>query len=74
MGAVMVTAALNSMNDSNDHPCVQSPFVLWWGEKINNWRDCFEALTSGDFLSADFFATRAKNPTRVLVDRSMLRA
>jgi hypothetical protein len=56
VGAVMVTAALNSKNDSNDHPCVQSPFVLWWGEKINNWRDCLEALTSGDFLSADFFA------------------
>src|SRR5262249_23255102 len=38
------------------HPCVASqPFALWWGEKINNWRDCFEALTSGDFLSADFF-------------------
>jgi hypothetical protein len=55
MGAVMVTAALNAKNDSNDHPCVQSPFVLWWGDKINNWRDCFEALTSGDFLSADFF-------------------
>jgi len=55
MGAVMVTAALNAKTDSNDHPCAQSPFVLWWGEKINNWRDCFEALTSGDFLSADFF-------------------
>ncbi len=23
--------------------------------KVNNWRDCFEALTSGDFLTADFF-------------------
>jgi hypothetical protein len=55
VGAVMVTAALNAKSDSNDHPCVQSPFVLWWGEKINNWRDCFEALTSGDFLTADFF-------------------
>jgi len=55
MGAVMVTAALNAKTDSNDHPCVQSPFELWWGITINNWRDCFEALTSGDFLSANFF-------------------
>jgi hypothetical protein len=55
VGAVMVTAALNAKVNSNDHPCVQSPFVLWWGITINNWRDCFEALTSGDFLSANFF-------------------
>jgi hypothetical protein len=55
MGAVMVTAALNAKNDSSDHPCIQSPVKLWWGETINNWRDCLEALTSGDFLTADFF-------------------
>ena len=55
MGAVMVTASLNAKANSNDHPCVVAPFELWYGEKINNWRDCFEALTSGDFLSADFF-------------------
>jgi hypothetical protein len=54
MGAVMVTAALNAKADSNDHPCV-AQVELWYGEKINNWRDCFEALTSGDFLSANFF-------------------
>ena len=29
--------------------------MLWYGDKINYWRDCFEALTSGDFLTADFF-------------------
>lgn len=55
MGAVMVAAALDAKADSNDHPCVQSSFKLWWGQQINNWRDCFETLTSGDFLSADFF-------------------
>ena len=55
IGAVMVTVSLNAKVDSNDHPCVVSSFELWYGEKINNWRDCFEALTSGDFLSADFF-------------------
>jgi hypothetical protein len=55
MGAVMVTAALDAKNDSNDYPCVQKPVDLWWGQTIGNWRDCFEALTSGDFLTADFF-------------------
>jgi hypothetical protein len=55
IGAVMVTAALDAKAESNDHPCVQSPVAQWWGAKINNWRDCFEALTSGDFLSAVFF-------------------
>jgi hypothetical protein len=55
MGAVMLTAALDAKADSKDHPCVQSRFALWWGQQINNWRDCFETLTSGDFLSANFF-------------------
>jgi hypothetical protein len=56
MGAVMVTAALDAKNDSKDQPCIQKTVDLWWGQTVNNWRDCFEALTSGDFLTADFFA------------------
>jgi hypothetical protein len=55
MGAVMVTAALNAQADSNDIPCTRTAVDQWWGETVNNWRDCFEALTSGDFLTADFF-------------------
>jgi hypothetical protein len=57
MGSVMLTAALDAKADSNNdnHPCEPTSFTLWWGDTINNWRDCFEALTSGDFLSADFF-------------------
>src|SRR4029077_19372358 len=27
----------------------------WGGDSINNWRDCFEALASGDFLTDGFF-------------------
>lgn len=54
MGAVMVAAALDAKRDSADHPCVQSDFALWWGVTINNWRDCFEALTTGDFLTPVF--------------------
>ena len=54
VGAVMIAAALDAKRDSTDHPCVQSEFPLWWGQTINNWRDCFEALTSGDFLTPVF--------------------
>src|SRR5205814_441736 len=55
MGAVMVTAALNAgARDHDRPPCVHGPVGQWWGANINFWRDCFEALTSGDFLTADF--------------------
>jgi hypothetical protein len=55
VGAVMVTAALDARTDSKNHPCAGAPVAQWWGVSVNNWRDCFEALTSGDFLTADFF-------------------
>jgi hypothetical protein len=54
VGAVMAVAALATKHDSAEHPCVQTSFPLWWGQQINNWRDCFEALTSGDFLTPVF--------------------
>jgi hypothetical protein len=56
MGAVMVAAALKvAPSDSVDPPCERKSVDQWWGVVVNNWRDCFEALTSGDFLTADFF-------------------
>jgi hypothetical protein len=55
MGAVMVASALNvAPPGSNDPPCVRRPVDQWWGQTVNYWRDCLEALTSGDFLTADF--------------------
>ncbi len=54
VGAVMAVTALSTKRDSADHPCVQTGFGLWWGEQINNWRDCFETLASGDFLTPVF--------------------
>jgi hypothetical protein len=50
----MAVAALGTKRDSSDHPCPQTAFPLWWGIEIGNWRDCFEALTSGDFLTPVF--------------------
>jgi len=55
VGAVMVTAALNAETAANEHPCVNTSVDQWWGDTVGNWRDCFEALTSGDFLTGDFF-------------------
>lgn len=56
MGAVMVTAAMRAAAPGSDKPpCTNRPVDQWWGVKVNNWRDCFEALTSGDFLTASFF-------------------
>ena len=56
MGAVMVTAALNAAKtDAKVLPCIHDSVDQWWGETVNYWRDCFEALTSGDFLTGDFF-------------------
>ena len=55
MGAVMVTAALRAGHPDDDSPpCVRGHVDQWWGVDVNFWRDCFEALTSGDFLTADF--------------------
>jgi hypothetical protein len=57
MGAVMVAAALDAAPPGSDKPpCAYKPFDQWWGYEVGNWRDCFEALTSGDFLTADFLA------------------
>jgi hypothetical protein len=56
MGAVMVTAALNAAKtDAKALPCIRSSVDQWWGQTVNYWRDCFEALTSGDFLTGGFF-------------------
>ncbi len=55
VGAVMVTAALNAETPAATHPCVTTSVDQWWGDTVGNWRDCFEALTSGDFLTGDFF-------------------
>lgn len=55
LGAVMVTAALNAKKDAATQPCEPAAIPLWYGERVGNWQDCFEALTSGDFLSPVFF-------------------
>ena len=59
VGAVMVTAALDTKIDTKTDAakpsCAERPVAQWWGVTVGNWQDCFEALTSGDFLTAVFF-------------------
>ena len=71
VGAVMVTAALAEANGAQ-HPCKATDVPLWWSDKIKNWRDCLEALTSGDFLTADFlgFAFNDMVPFAFFRDRA----
>jgi hypothetical protein len=55
MGANMVTTALNERNNNTAAPCVQPDDPLSTGKAIKDWRGCFEALTSGDFLTPVIF-------------------
>jgi hypothetical protein len=72
VGAVMVTAALARASKGAQQPCKADRPPLWWKDKVTSWRDCFEALTSGDFLSADFlgFAFNDMLPFSFFRDRA----
>src|SRR4029078_1793737 len=48
--AAMSVAAFARAGTETRQPCVNRTPALWYGEKINNWRDCLEALMAGDFL------------------------
>jgi hypothetical protein len=47
----MSVAAFARAGTETRQPCVNRTPALWYGEKINNWRDCLEALMAGDFLT-----------------------
>ena len=49
--AAMSVAAFARAGTETRQPCVNRTPALWYGEKINNWRDCLEALMAGDFLT-----------------------
>jgi hypothetical protein len=74
VGAVMVTKALSENTDSRHNPCTASSAPEWWpaNGRVSNWRDCVEALTSGDFLTADFlgFAFNDMLPLAFFRDRA----
>lgn len=51
VGAVMTVAAMARAGDEAVQPCTNRKPTLWYGDTINNWQDCLEALTAGDFLT-----------------------
>ncbi len=53
VGAMLTVAAMASA-DNGVQPCTRDTAPLWDGGKINSWRSCLEALTSGDFLTPIF--------------------
>jgi len=50
--AAMSVAAFARAGTETRQPCANRTPTLWYGEKINNWRDCLEALMAGDFLTS----------------------
>ncbi len=51
-GAAMSVAAFARAGAETRQPCANpASRTLWYGEEINNWRDCLEALMAGDFLT-----------------------
>jgi hypothetical protein len=72
VGAVMVTAALAQGAGGSHHPCTDASPPLLWKNRVSDWRDCVEALTSGDFLTADFlgFAFNDMLPFAFFRDRA----
>jgi hypothetical protein len=51
VGAVMTVTAMARGGVETKQPCTNRRPALWYGQEINNWQDCLEALTAGDFLT-----------------------
>jgi hypothetical protein len=49
--AAMSVAAFARAKAETKPPCTNRHADLWYGDKVNNWRDCLEALMAGDFLT-----------------------
>ncbi len=66
VGAVMAVAAIRAANDNpgdpemRKQPCISKSYELWHGvdpdpnKTVSKWRECFETLMSGDFLTPVF--------------------
>ena len=52
-GAVMTVAAFAHAGEvKKQPPCTPDKPDLWYGNTVNKWQDCLEALMAGDFLTA----------------------
>ena len=56
VGAVMSVAALARGGAAARQPCPggRDHVPLWYGDEVENWRGCLEAMMSGDFLTPTF--------------------
>ena len=71
VGAVMTVAAIAHAGAAMKQPCAERDPDLWYGETINNWRDCLEALMAGDFLTAAEALRELKGPRTIAASRSL---
>lgn len=73
-GAAVIASALAASGPpSGVVPCPREAQGYWFGEKINTWRDCLEALTAGDYLTAVFFGLTFHDQVQLGVeDRAIL--
>jgi hypothetical protein len=74
VGAAMTVAALAAADDSMAHPCKSkiAAEVKYWhrfteeNREISDWRDCLEALMSGDYLTPTFSGFMFRDVFRIL--------
>jgi hypothetical protein len=66
VAAVKIAAAFAAEKAKGGLPCRPERHLLWFGGKINHWRDCLEALTSGDYLTAVFIGLAFHDVLRIL--------
>lgn len=71
-GAAVVAAALGA-RAGNAPPCPAVPPAHWFGGTIAGWRDCLEAMTGGDYLTATFFGLAFHDQVQLFLrDRAAL--
>jgi hypothetical protein len=75
-GAAVIAGALAASGPPGGAvPCPREALAssYWFGKKINTWRDCLEALTAGDYLTAVFFGLAFHDQVQLWVeDRATL--
>ncbi|MFS8039070.1 hypothetical protein ACI7BZ_19285 [Xanthobacter sp. AM11] len=71
-GAAVTAAALEARAGTAP-PCPAGAPAYWYGGAVSGWRDCLEALTAGDYLTATFFGLAFHDQVQLfLQDRAAL--
>ncbi|MEP9351487.1 hypothetical protein [Xanthobacter sp. KR7-225] len=67
-GAAVVAAALAAVPKGAPPPCPRRAVAHWFGGAVTSWRDCLEAMTSGDYLTASFFGLAFHDQVQIAPD------